>query len=119
MATEQKTEEQNEEDDFRLENARIEHIGLYYFGHGRELSIKAELAGRGWGCTITIPARKIGKFVEMFDDELDGRVEDGIFVEELKGKPVRVMYDGKDFNSKVIGIGDILCDENDILLLYD
>lgn len=119
MRIEQKTEEQNKEDDFRLENARIEHIGLYYFGHGRELSIKAELAGRGWGSVITIPQKKIGRFVEMFDEELDGQVEDGVYVEELKGKPVRVMFDGQSITSKIIGIGEILCNEDDIIMLYE
>jgi len=111
--------EHQTEDEYRLENAKIERIGLFYFGHGRQISIQAQLDGRGWGCTVTIPQKKIGKFIEMFDDELDGQVEDGVYVEELKGKPVRVLFDGKSINSRVIGIGDILCNEDDIMMLYE
>ena len=111
--------EQNAEVEYRLENARIERIGLFYFGHGKQISIQVELEGRGWGSIVPIPQKKIGKFIEMFDDELDGQVEDGMYVEELKGKPVRVMFDGKSITSRIIGIGDILCNEDDIMKLYE
>lgn len=111
-------DEQQTECNYRFENARIERIGLFYFGHGNVLSIQVELGGRGWGSTLTIPQKKIGRFVEMFDEELDGQVEDGVYVEELKGKPVRVMFDGQSINSKIIGIGEILCNEDDIIMLY-
>lgn len=105
------------EENYSLENAKIGNIGLYYFGHGNQLSIRVELDGRGWGSTITIPQNKIGEFMEMFDNELDGRVEDGVYIHELSGTPVRVMFNGKSINSRIVGIGDILCNEDDIMML--
>ena len=100
----------------RLENARIVDIGLHYIGHYRQLSVRAELAVRGGGCTVTIPQSKLPKLMDMLDDELDGKVEDGVFINELKGKPVRVLFDGND---RAVGLGDILCSEDEVIMLKD
>lgn len=101
--------------DFRLENAKIEDIGLYYCGHGNTTYVSIILGGRGWGASVVMPENKVGRFVKMFDDEVD--VENGVFLHELKGKPVRVMFDGKGLSSPVIGIGDILSNEDDMIML--
>lgn len=102
--------------EYRLENARIVDIGLHYIGHYRQLSVRAELATRGGGCTVTIPQSKLPKLMDMFNDELDGKVEDGVFINELKGKPVRVLFDGND---RAVGLGDILCSEDEVIMLKD
>ncbi len=100
----------------RLENARIVDIGLYYFGKGRQLSVKAELALRGGGCMVTIPQSKLPKLMDMLNDEFDGNIEDGVFINELKGKPMRVLFDDDD---QAIGLGDILCSEDEVIMLKD
>lgn len=101
-------------DDIRIENARINEIGLFYFGHGNCTQTRVELDGRGWGASITIPIEKVGRFVKLFRDEpsIADEIEDGIFINRLKGLPVRVMFDGQSIGSRIIGIGDIMADEN-------
>lgn len=103
-----------ENDSVRIENARINKIGLFYFGHGHVASIKAEIDGRGWGADITIPFDEIGKFMELFRDEksISDDIEDGIYINRLNGTPVRVMFEGGRIFSHIIGIGDILADED-------
>lgn len=100
----------------RLENARIVDIGLHYLGHYRRLSVRAELATRLGRCIVTIPQSKLPKLMDMLNDELDGKVEDGVFIYELKGKPVRVLFDGTDH---AVGLGDILCSEDEVIMLKD
>ena len=99
-------------DDIRIENARIKEIGLFYCWHVNLVQIRVELDGRGWGTSITIPFEKVGRFVKLFKDEPSIDIEDGIFINRLKGLPVRVMFDGQSIGSRVIGIGDVLADEN-------
>lgn len=104
-------------ENYRLENAKIEDIGLYYLGHGNMTYIRAVLGGRGWGVAIDIPEKKVGAFINMFKDEVD--VENGLFLHELAGKPVRVMFDGPGLSASVIGIGDILSNETDMVMIKE
>ena len=98
--------------EWKLLNARISDIGLYYLGHGNVLSIKCDLEGRGWGATVTIPMEKVRKFIRMFQDDID--LEDGIYVHELVNAKVRV---AQDKDRKIVALGDILAEEDEMVEL--
>ena len=103
-----------------IENAKIEKIGLFYDGHHRKAYVRAELFGRGWGSSVQIPVDKAGKLCEMLHSELDSNIEDGVYIEDLAGAPVRVLLNGASVvNSSIVGIGDLLCSEDEMLMLRD
>ena len=96
----------------KIENARIESVGLYYEGRYNCMYVKCVLDGRGWGAQVNIPMEKMKDFVEMFRESIT--LDDGIFVYELENTPVTVMINDSD---KVIAIGDILSTEDEMIKL--
>lgn len=97
----------------RIENARIESVGLYYEGRFNSLYVKCVLDGRGWGAQVNIPMEKMRDFVWMFGESIN--LDDGIFVYELENTPVTVMLNDSD---EVIAIGDILSSEDEMIRLF-
>lgn len=98
----------------KYENAKIVEAGLYYIGHFRTACIKIELETRGGGACVTIPVAKVEELLDLFADEVDENIEDGFYVHHLKGLPVRMLLDG---TGKIIAIGDILSEEDEMLKL--
>ena len=102
----------------KIENARIENIGLFYCGHGNRSFISIDLAGKGWGISLQIPLDDADKLIKMFKNEpVIKDIDTGFYLHELKGVVVRLLYDGNSFNSKVIGIGDVFAKETSDFLL--
>ena len=94
----------------KIENARIESVGLYYEGHFDNLYVKCVLDGRGWGAQINIPMSKVKEFVRMFHDTIN--LEDGIFVYELENAPITVMLNDAH---EIVAVGDIFATEDEMI----
>lgn len=72
-------------------NYQIEKIGVVYMGHYNRTYVK--LYGRCFG--IEIPFERMRDFTNIFPDV---QWEDGRFLEDLKGRYIRVVIDDKTSN---------------------
>lgn len=93
-----------------LINAKIEEAGLYFNGHYNRYCVRIVLRTRGGGASIELPVERTEELMSMFDKELD--LENGVFVSDLKDIPVVLKTTD---NGKIVGIGDIFSDENDVM----
>ena len=56
----------------------------------------------------------------MFRDDFDGNFEDGVWLEDLKGKPVKIWFKGNDIlTGEIAGIGDVLSYEHEKMNLKE
>lgn len=95
-------------------NAKIEEAGLYYVGHHRTAYIEIDLETRGGGARITIPVDRVEELVGMFRNDIQENVEDGFYIEHLKGVPTRLLLDD---TGKIIAFGDIFSEEDEMMKL--
>jgi len=101
-----------------LVNAKINQAGLYFDGHSGRYCIMVVLETRGGGASIKIPVEKTGELMKAVGDELD--LENGVFVNQLEGVPVVLKLDGdREFQGKIVAIGDILSSEDEMFYLED
>ncbi len=75
----------------RTFNDEIKKAGIKYLGHSNKSYI--EIIGSSW--RIEIPPRRLGDFTKLFPEM---NWEDGRFLEDIKGKYIRVTYDVDNMN---------------------
>ena len=72
--------------ELNIRNTIIERCGMRYIAHYRRAKIK--VYGDCWG--ITIPIDRLDEFINIFPEM---NWEDGLFLEDLNGKYIRIVYD--------------------------
>lgn len=104
-----------------VKNAKIEKIGLCHFGHGNRSYVEMVLNTGGGGLRLTFPLSRVDEIFETFRDTLDevGNFEDGVFLEDLRGKIVQVEFDGDGFGGRAVAIGEALAGEDEFLSLVE
>jgi hypothetical protein len=98
----------------KYENAKIVEAGLYYIGHFRTAHIMLDLETRGGGASITIPVDRVEELVDMFENDIRENVEDGFYIEHLKGVPMKLLLDA---TGKIVAFGDIFSEEDEMMKL--
>ena len=83
-----------------VRNSQIEKCGIKYIGHYNHSEIK--VYGDCWG--VTIPTNRLRDFTDIFPNK---NWEDGLFLEELKGEYVRIVYDEND---NIVALKNIIRD---------
>ena len=83
-----------------VRNTQIEKCGIRYIGHYNRAEIK--VYGDCWG--VTIQQNRLREFTNIFPNK---GWEDGLFLEELKGEYIRIVYN-KDNN--IIALRNIIKD---------
>lgn len=83
-----------------VRNTQIEKCGIRYIGHYNCSEIK--IYGDCWG--IVIPSNRLRDFTNIFPHK---KWEDGLFLEELKGEYLRIVYDE---NSNIVALRHIIKD---------
>ena len=98
--------------DNRTANAQISQIGLNVTcGRGAGILVIFEVAD-GCGCSTTIPVSRAAEFMGIFRYDDDVNLDDGTYVESLKGKYVRLQFDRPEvFQGRLVAIGHIVDDE--------
>ena len=96
----------------RTANAQISQIGLNVT-HGRGTGILVIFdVSDGCGCSTTIPVSRAAEFMEIFRNDDGVNLDDGTYVESLKGKYVRLEFDRPEiFQGRLVAIGHIVDDE--------
>ena len=83
-----------------VRNSQIEKCGIKYIGHYNYAEIK--VYGDCWG--VTIPINRLRDFTNIFPNK---NWEDGLFLEDLKGEFIRIVYDE---NNNIIALRHIIKD---------
>ena len=83
-----------------IRNTQIEKCGIKYIGHYNYSEIK--IYGDCWG--VTIPTNRLRYFTDIFPNK---NWEDGLFLEELKGEYLRIVYDE---NNNIVALKNIIRD---------
>ena len=97
-------------------NGVIEKIGYFFFGHANEGYVHVQFKNSGGTCAFDLVDRKvISNFVELFRDfEID--IENGFYLEALKGKPLVGWFDE---NERIQGVSSFTDDiGNNIVSLH-
>ena len=83
-----------------VRNSQIEKCGIKYIGHYNYSEIK--VYGDCWG--VTIPIKRVRDFTNIFPNK---HWEDGLFLEELNGEYLRIVYDK---NNNIVALRHIVKD---------
>ena len=83
-----------------IRNTQIEKCGIKYIGHYNYSEIK--IYGDCWG--VTIPTNRLRYFTDIFPNK---NWEDGLFLEELNGEYLRIVYDE---NNNIVALKNIIRD---------
>ena len=83
-----------------IRNTQIEKCGIKYIGRYNFSEIK--IYGDCWG--VTIPTKRLREFTNIFPNK---NWEYGLFLDELNGEYIRIVYDE---NNNIIALRNIIKD---------
>lgn len=98
-------------------NGIIRQIGARYIGHYGVTSVHVVFENSGGTCSfdITCNSKFIKEFINLFDhDGID--IENGFYIEELKGKYICGWFDN---NEHIVGLSAILDDNGHNILMLE
>ena len=96
----------------RTENAKIEDIGLDVSCRRSPVVRVIFITSNGCGCSTEFDPERAWEFLRIFADDHDINIDDGVFIERLKNKYVRLVFDSDEpFQGRLVEIGHIIDDE--------